>query len=243
MINAERDLRETLNRVVRGGVIIVGLLVVRAVASSFLESTMTHGGLSVGLWTRTLISSVIIAVAIQMYAPVKALVAFYLTAFIKARKAQGSDRHLRQLTSLGDRVVFLVFGLVIYQWLTPIIFQLNFAFLHIWNLSSLLNLAVLVAVVVLLYRMWGDAQPLINGLTGKVTDSVSSPASGPVSVPCPSCGAENDRDAVFCVACGSKRSPAAPSAPAASSSSFCAQCAAANLPSAKFCCQCGSPQP
>ncbi len=242
MIIDERDLRETLNRVVKGVIVIVALSVMRAVAASFLRPSASYGSMTLNSWTRIIISLVIVAFVIKLYSPVKALAAFYLSAFAKASKMPGRDKHLNHLLVVGERVVLLVFLVIIYQCLLPIIIQLNVSFFRFSDLTVFLNVAILVAVIGVLVWIWKDAQPLVELLTGRFTDKVSTLSSGLAYVSCAACGAKNDRDAMFCVSCGSKMGQQTAAPEPVNKAVCCSQCGAENAPAAKFCCKCGAAQ-
>jgi len=234
MIIEEKDFREAVRRVVRSVIVIVALSVMKNVVASLNVAGGDFAGVSFSVWVALVISLVIVALLFTLYQPVKAIITFYLAVLVKVGKMPERDKYLNNLIAVAGNLTLLIFLLSIYSYLEPVIVLCNAAFLQFSALVTSLNVVVLLAVIGILLVLWKNAQPLVDLLTGKITDTVSTLSSNIAFVNCPAYNAKNDLDAAFCASCGGKMVP-----PTVSKNS-CPQCAAENAPTAKFCYKCGT---
>ena len=202
MVIEEKDFRETLQRALKGILVIVALMILKGVVGFLLRVDDRFGGLTPGAWIEVVFSLVIVGFAIKLYQPVKTIVTFYLAALVKVGKLPGRDKYLGNLVAAAGNLTLLVFVLSIYAYILPTILQCNEAFLHFRALMTLLNIMILLGAIGILFMLWKNAQPLIDLLTGHITDKVSNFSSGKASAKCPSCKAKNDQEAAFCIICG-----------------------------------------
>ena len=238
MIMEEKAFKESLQNTVKGIIVIVALLFLKAIVSSFLQAGVSFAGMSLGEWIELAISLVIVGFVFKLYQPVKAIVTFYLAALVKIGKVPKRDQFLVNLIAVAENLTLLIFMLIIYRCLLPVFLECNSAFLHFGALAMILNVVILFASVGILLVLWKNARPVVDFLTGHITDTVSNLSSGIAYVNCPACGTKNDRDALFCVSCGAKMGQTVDVAPA--NTGCCPQCAAVNPSSAKFCQKCGT---
>lgn len=241
MIIEEAAFREALRRVVKGLVVIVALTILSAVVGSFHDVGVSFRGQPLTAWIAVVISLIVAGFLLTLYRPVATVVTFYLTVVAKVGKLPGRDQYLGNLAAVAANLTFLAFFVAIYEYLLPVIEQCNLAFLHVKSLTTILNVLALLAVIAILLVLWKNANPVIDLLTGHISDKVSTVSSGLAYVNCPACQARNDRDAAFCVSCGADLKNKAAAAPLPTTG--CPRCAADNPPSAKFCHKCGSPMP
>jgi hypothetical protein len=238
MIIDERTFKESLQTAIKGVVGIVALLILKSIISSFLQTGVEFAGMALDAWIEVAIALVVVGFVFKLYAPVKTIVIFYLAALVKVGKVPKRDQYLGNLIAVAENVTLLVFMLIIYRCLMPVVFECNSAFLHFRALTTILNVVILLASVGILLVLWKNARPVVDLLTGHITDTVSTLSSGFAYVNCPACSTKNDRDALFCVSCGGKMGQPAAAAPDVAS--CCPQCATANAAAAKFCYKCGA---
>lgn len=242
MMVEEMDFRSAIKQVVQTVIVIVALSVLKAIICSFLPDDVVFRSLSLGTWVDMVVTFVIVGLIIKIYRPIETIATFYLSAFIKVGKLPGREKYLGNLIVIAEKLTLLIFVSSIYSYLRPFIQVCNQAFLRVSMLSTLLDVCVVIAAVGILLLIWKQARPLVELLTGHITNTVSNLSNSIVYVACPACGANNDRDAAFCASCGAKMAqPAAPTAAQASNSKFCSQCGTENPPSGKFCFKCGTP--
>ncbi len=238
MIIDEKAFRETVRSLVKGVIVIVALSILKFIAGSLPGTDVMLGNMPLNSWISIVVSLVIVGFLVKLYQPVKTVVAFYLTAFVKVGKLAGRDKYIGNVTAVAENTTLLIFLLSIYAYLQPVILRCNHAFIHFNALTTILNIVVLIAAIGVLLVLWKNAQPLVDLFSGHISDKVSTLSSSIVYADCPACGTKNDRDALFCASCGGKMESAAATGP--SNKYSCPECAAENPPGAKFCCKCGS---
>jgi len=238
MIIEEKAFKESLRNTIKGVIVIVALLFLKAIVSSFLQTGVEFAGMTLYAWFEFAIVLVIVSFIFKLYKPVKAIVTFYLAALVKVGKIPKRDQYLVNLIAVADNMTLLIFMLIIYRCLLPVFLECNSAFLHFGALATILNVIILLASVGILLVLWKNARPVVDLLTGHITDTVSTLSSGFAYVDCPACGTKNDRDALFCVSCGGKLGQPVDVAPTVTN--CCPQCATVNATAARFCCKCGT---
>lgn len=239
MIAEEDVFPSALRSVVRGSIVVLALNILKAIVCALLGSDIRFGGMTLSDWVELGISVAVASVVLKLYWPVKTLATYYLKAFVKTGRIPGGERCLPSLSAIGESLTQLVFLLIIYRCFLPVILQCNDAFFHFRDPARFLNVAVVLAAAGVLFLLWKNAHPLVDLLTGHITDKVTVLSSGAVSASCPSCSAKNVRGSLYCVSCGTRMEEQAAEAPACKNN--CPQCAAENVPSAKFCSRCGTP--
>jgi len=238
MIIDEKAFRETVRSLVKGVIVIVALSILKSIAGSLPGTDVRLGSMPLNSWISIVLSLVIVGFLIKLFHPVKTVVAFYLTAFVKVGKLAGRDKYIGNITAVAANTTLLAFLLSIYAYLQPVILLCNYTFIHINALTTILNIIVLLASIGILLILWKNALPLVDLFSGHISDKVSTLSSSIAYVDCPACGTKNDRDALFCASCGGKMETASSAGP--SNKHSCPKCAAENPPGAKFCCKCGS---
>ena len=213
MLIAEKDFREAVRRVVKGVISIVALIVLEDVACSFLKTYSYFLGMSIKRWIEVVITLVIVGLAIKLYQSIKTILTFRLTAFVKVGRLAGRDKYLGNLVAATENLTLLVYVVFLYLCLLPRIAECNYAFMHFESLITILNMSIGLAAIGLLFVLWKNAQPLLDLLTGQITDKVSTLSTGNASVDCPACQTKNDRDAVRCISCGGAMPPQTVAAP------------------------------
>jgi len=231
----EKSFRDALSNVIRGAILLVVLTIIRALAWKLPGLDMRIGTLNVGGYVYLVISGVIIAVLLKMFAPLRALVGYYLAAAAKIGKIPGRDRYLAHVIPLSKTIVLFVYVLLIYKYFAPVLFIVNEAFLEIDGLYKAFGIAGVVLGLWCLVQMWLQASPLIDLFTGKLTETTAGATLQLVTAACPKCGKKNDTETKFCIECGASMAPPPPPAPAT-----CAQCNAVVAAGTKFCGSCGA---
>jgi hypothetical protein len=232
------DIKKAIHDVVRGSIVLVALSILKAVVCSLLRTRIMFLGMTLNEWGSGIISLCMVWFAGMLFQPVKAIVAFYVAAFVRAGKIPGGERCLGNLVAVSGKGVLLVFFLFLYRCVLPLIVQFSSAVMHGRDLTALLNVLVLLAVVGLLFLMWRDVSPVVDYLSGHITDKVTGLSGAVASAECPSCKTRNDCGAAFCFCCGT---PMPQQAAELAPKDACPRCAADNPPSSKFCYQCGAP--
>jgi hypothetical protein len=229
----DRSLRDALSNVIRGAILLVVLTIIRALAFKLPGVDAMLGPLNAGGYIYVAISAVIIGVLVKMFEPLRKLVGYYLANAAKVGKIPGRERFMPQVVALSGTVVIFVYILAIYKYLGPVLVILNEAFFHWRGMYKVVGLTTVAIGLVVLVRMWMQASPLIDLLTGKLTETTASATAQIVNVTCPSCRAANDRDAKFCLSCGTSLTAPPPAG-------ACAKCGSPLIAAAKFCGNCGA---
>ncbi len=233
----EKQFRNALSAVIRGAILLVVLTIIRALASKLPGLDTMIFRLNAWGYIYLAISVVIIVVLVQMFSPLKALVGYYLAAAAKIGKVPGREKYLAHVVPLSGTIVFFVYILVVYKYLFPVAVILNEWMIHWREMERALGIAAVVLGIAALVKMWLQASPLIDLFTGKLTETTADATIKLVSVACPACGTQNDRDRKFCASCGASLAAQAVAADLAARA--CAKCGAQNPTAAKFCGECG----
>jgi ribosomal protein L40E len=123
-------------------------------------------------------------------------------------------------------VVFLISVVMIYGALKPIIRNLIYEYLWVYELSFvLLGLFPVILGGMLLYRS-----------TDRIVGSVSNKASRMMEIPCPHCSAPNSPNGKFCQKCGKELVRR----PVPVTGKICPKCNSENTQIADFCSKCGA---
>jgi ribosomal protein L40E len=235
---SDKEFRESVGSVIKGLIVIVALSILQSVTCSLLNISTEFWGINLSGWIRIVISTIILGVVVGRYKPLKTIVTFYLIAFVKVGKMPGREKYLEDLIALAGSITLLVFIISIYGYAQPIVSMLNAELIQFGPLNMIINIVVILIVVGILLAVWKRVHPLIDDLTGHITDKVSTLSSFIAYSTCPRCNAKNDHDAAFCIACGAGMQSAEP---VVSGGGTCPQCACTNSPESKFCQKCGSP--
>lgn len=227
-ISEEIHFRRAVSTGVKGIIIILALLFLQVATCVIFHMRRSS-------WVEFAISLVIVGFLIRLYWPIKSIVTFYLAAWMKMRKGPEPDNHIGNIVAATENVMLLVLVLCIYLYLIPA--------LPFRTLSTVFNVMFILVAIGILFLVWKSAQPLIDLLTGHITDTVATLSCGLVSIDCPACKATNDQNATFCISCGAaieRKSPETPIPTPPISKGRCPKCSAENPPAAKFCHQCGN---
>ena len=239
MVVEEKDFRASLQTLVRGGLVIIVLTILKALAGVIPGTDTVVGRLSVGNYVSLAISLFIIGALIRLFKPLKTVLTFYLATIVKVGKIAGRDQYLDHLLAVAEQLTMLIFLIIMYQYCVPVLITLNFAFIRFNELKTLVDIGCVLFGLYIIAMLWKNAQPLVEIFTSKITDKVAGASSKVAYVKCAACGAQNDIDAGFCVSCGATMSKA--SAESKATSLHCAKCGNENAVAAKFCQKCGSP--
>ncbi len=231
----EKSFREALSNVIRGAILLVVLTIIRALARKLPGLDEMIGPLNVWGYIYVAISILIVGILLKMFAPLKALVGYYLAAAAKIGKIAGRERYLQHVVPLSGTIVVFVYILLLYKYLGPAIFIVNAAFIHWRSFDKAFSITSVVLGLGCLVQMWIQASPLIDLFTGKLTETTAGATLQLVTAACPKCGKKNDTETKFCIECGASMAPPPPPAPAT-----CAQCGVALTAGTKFCGSCGS---
>lgn len=203
MIIDAQEFREALHRAVKGGIGLAAVIVLKCIIGFFWKRSSHWESLRLSDWVQMLLTLVLVGFLIRLYQPVKALVAFYLAALVKAGKLPGRDKYLGNFLAVAQRLTLLLFAVVVYGFLLPVISQGNDSFLHFRYLITIFNVCAFLAVAGILFLLWKeDGRLLFDLLTGHITDRVSTLSSNLAYATCPACHDQNDLDADFCISCG-----------------------------------------
>lgn len=231
----EKAFRDALSNVIRGVILLVALTIIRALAKKLPGLDEMVGPLNIWGYIYVAISLLIVGILLRMFAPLKALVGYYLSAAAKIGKIPGRERYLAHVVPLSGTIVVFVYVLLLYKYLAPAIFIVNMAFLDWRSLDKTFAIASVVIGLACLVQMWLQASPLIDLFTGKLTETTAGATLQLVTAACPKCGKKNDSETKFCIECGASMAPPPPPAPAT-----CAQCRAVLAAGTRFCGNCGA---
>lgn len=115
----EKLLREALSAVIRGAILLVVLTIIRALAFKLPGIDAMIGNLNAGGYIYVATSAIIIGVLVKMFAPLKQLVAYYLTAAATIGKVPGREQYLPYVVPLSATIVAFVYIILIYNYLDP----------------------------------------------------------------------------------------------------------------------------
>lgn len=197
----ESCFREAVRIAVKRGVVIVALAVAWGVLS-FLPLHGCVGGITVGDWVATVIMLGIAGTAIMAFRSVKTIVTFSFASLLNVGRSPDRDTFAGNLVGAAATLTLAAYVVSLSVCLMPYITLVCDAFMRISFLTTCLNVSLCLAVVGILFVFWKDAQPLVDLLTGSITDRVSPVSDDSASVFCPACRARNDRNAAFCISCG-----------------------------------------
>jgi ribosomal protein L40E len=236
MMIDENTFRASFRAVVRGIIIIVVLSLFKALTEHIPGAETTLGKLRFSDYLDILLTLGIVGILVRIFVPLKQVIAFYLSMFMKVGKVPGREKLLDRIIALSQLLVLFVYLVVLYEYLMPVILQLNDAFLDWKKLKMVLDIGSVLFGVYLLAMLWREGDPVIEVITGGITDKVAGSSVKAAYRDCAKCGARNDLDAEFCTGCGSGLVSIPP---AGMQSLSCSRCGTANPASARFCQKCG----
>lgn len=239
----EEALRETLSTAIRGALVILVLTILRSIAFKLPGVDTMIGSLNAGGYFYVALTVAILVVLLRIFEPLKSIVGYYLAIVIKVGRIPGREQYVKHLVPLSGTIVLLVYVIVVYQYLSPVVVILNEAFLRFGDgVYKALGLSAVAIGALCLWRLWQQSAPLIDLFSGKLSATTAAATTRMVTIPCPSCGTPSDRDQKFCPSCG-----ATLAAPASIASEVpppvaraCAKCGTILAERARFCGECGA---
>lgn len=130
-------------------------------------------GLPWKTWIEFLVSLVVAGAIIRMYRPVSRVLGFYLAALARSGRLRAGEQWAGHLQAPLRGLTLLAFVLAVYIYLAPRIAACGAALLHGRSPMTVVNAAMAVVVIGLLVMIWRNARPLLELLTGSITDQVS----------------------------------------------------------------------
>lgn len=240
MMIDENTFRTAFRAVVRGVFIIIVLSLFKSLTEHIPGAETTFGKLRFGDWLDILLTLGVVGILVRIFVPLKQVIAFYLSMFMKVGRIPGREKLHDRIIALSQLLVLFVYLVVLYQYLMPVILQLNDAFLDWKKLKMFLDIGSVLFGVYILVMLWREGDPVIEVITGGITDKVAGSSVKAAYRECGKCGAKNDLDAGFCTACGGSL---ATTAPGGGGTAACGSCGSVNPSSARFCHKCGAGLP
>ena len=199
MLIEEKVFREALRKALQGLAAIVALVVLNSI-TSFFKFSAHFFDLTLNQWIETLITLAIVGLAIKFYRPVNTVLTYYLILLLKVGKLPGRDQYLGNIVAAAFKLTLLIYIMSVFKCLLPLFAQ--FRSMRYSSTPMLLNMSIGTAALGIGFALWKDAQPLIDLLTGNITNKVSAAPPRTASVECPACKTANDQHAAFCISCG-----------------------------------------
>ncbi|MGE0225061.1 MAG: zinc ribbon domain-containing protein [Acetobacteraceae bacterium] len=231
----ESVFRASFRAVVRGVFIIIVLSLFKSLTEHIPGAETAFGKLRFSDYLDILLTLGVVAILVRIFVPLKQVIAFYLSMLMKVGKIPGRDMLLGRIIALSQLLVLFVYLVVLYQYLMPVILQLNNAFLDWDKLKMILDIGSVLFGVYILVMLWREGDPVIEVITGGITDKVAGSSVKAAYRDCAKCGARNDLDAEFCTGCGTSMNQSAGGSGIAS----CPRCSATSPAGARFCQKCG----
>lgn len=237
MLVDEKTFRDAFRTVVRGIIIVVVLSLFKSITEYLPGGDYVLGKFRFSVYITMLLDLAIVVILVRMYTSVKTVVTFYLSAFMKVGKIPGRDKLMDHIIAISQHLVLLMYLIVMYEYLTPVAMDINNAYLEWRKLKMIIDIGSVLFGVYILMMLWKDGQPVVEMITGGITDKVTGATAKATYVACSKCGSNNDPDAEFCGSCGTKLS----SVSAGESQMInCSTCGTVNPQTAKFCQKCGN---
>lgn len=239
MATGEQDFREALHVFIKGFLTILLLCVLKGIAG-YLPETRIVRDLTLPALVQAALSVVALCLILRLYKPTGIIAAFYIEKLSERGTLPGGEAYLHHLKEVVNTIVLLVFCIAVYESALPVVAAVNDSLLRLGRLIQTINVVFAVFVIGILVLIWRKSQPLVDGVTGHIADNVARASTGKeIGVSCPSCKAENKKDAKFCVSCGRKMKDDQPTA-VKSNKLVCQKCATVSMPYAHYCYNCGT---
>jgi ribosomal protein L40E len=237
MLIDEKTFRESFRIMVRGILIVIVLSLFKSITEYLPGGDYVLGKFRFSTYITMLLNIAIVGMLIRMYSSVTTVVTFYLSAFVKVGKIPGRDKLMDHIIAISNHIVLLIYLIVLYEYLTPMIVDINNAYLDWRKLKMVIDIGSVLFGVYILVMLWKDGQPVVEIITGGITDKVTGATAKVAYAACPKCGSNNDPDAEFCGSCGTKMSSVSS---VQSNMVNCSKCGTANPATSKFCQKCGN---